>query len=518
MTTLQTDLGEVLRLMELANSFNKHIDHVTWTAIRESMTGQDVQLTPAASRRFLSLLSQPNRLADLLRRLHQLRVLENIIPAMQRARSLLQFNEYHKYTVDEHTFRAVQAATDFLHDPSLVGETYRQITDKRILHLAILLHDLGKGYEADHSDVGLRIASETARDLGLTPGESDDLKFLVHRHLYMAHTAFRHDLFDEDVLLRFTREVGRMDLLRMLFVLTCADLAAVGPGVLNRWKLSLLCQLYIRTAERLGDETDDALQEETTQYATVQAQRPSEIDAAWWNRQLRSLPPSYLFHRQPGEVSELLRRVREMDSRPQAWGGIDEDARAVVYTVLTHQSTDHGAFHRLTGALSSKGHEILKADIHTLQGPLVLRCFHVNDTDHAFPPPEERLEEISKALTQVLKDASDDAPTFRRIWRQAKPSSPAMTPLPTRVRIDTSSSPRFTIITVFAYDRTGLLYDIARTLYELNLPVRFAKIGTYADQVVDVFYVTDAQGQPLRQGQLLPIRDALQRAVLNEES
>ncbi len=501
---LSEDLSEVLRLMEFANFFNKHISHATWTAIRESMTDQDVRLTPGAARRFLSLMSQPFRLADLLRRLHQLHVLEKIIPAMQHARSLLQFNEYHKYTVDEHTFRAVQATTDFLREPSVVGEAYRQIADKRILHLAVLLHDLGKGYDEDHSLIGERIAEETAASLSLTPGETDDLKFLVRRHLYMAHTALRHDLFDEEVVLRFTREVGRIDLLRMLFVLTCADLAAVGPGVLNRWKLSLLNQLYARTRERLGGEAEGGGGQLPDRHEAILSLRPPDFSEELWRQRLRALPASFLYQRQAEEIAALLVRLRGMNNTPLAWGVADAEGRTVEYTIAVPLTADHGAFHRLTGVLSSKGMEILRADIHTLENRIVVRSFHVNDTDHAFPPPPERLEGVSNALIAALAADVQQPPTFRRIWKSSGNDSPAMKPQPTRVRIDTASSAKYTIITVFAYDRTGLLYDIAKTIFDLGLTIHFAKIATYTDQIVDVFYVTDQHGQPL------PINDNLQ--------
>src|SRR5690606_2579259 len=150
---LRGDVAQVLRLMDLANLCDKRIDHGTWEAIRHDMLeGADVVLSNEAIHRFLSLMSQPSRLGDLLRRLHQLRVLEKLVPPLEHARCLVQFNEYHKYTVDEHCIRAVERATEFIQDPGPVGEVYRGIRNKRTLHLALLLHDLGKGYPEDHSE------------------------------------------------------------------------------------------------------------------------------------------------------------------------------------------------------------------------------------------------------------------------------------------------------------------------------------------------------------------------------
>ncbi len=163
---IKNDLAEMLRLMDLANQHNKEIAHHTWKAVREAARQLPTEISPQAAERFLSLLAQPARLGPLLRKLHELGVLEKIIPDFAHARCLLQFNEYHKYTVDEHCIRAVERATEFHSRRDTLGEVYRGIKEKRTLHLALLIHDLGKGYVEDHSEVGARIANETAYACG----------------------------------------------------------------------------------------------------------------------------------------------------------------------------------------------------------------------------------------------------------------------------------------------------------------------------------------------------------------
>ncbi len=294
---VRSDLAEVLRLMDLANMYGKRIDHRTWETIRTAMAQRPVQqISREAVSRFLSLMSQPGRLADLLRRLHQLRVLEQIIPAMQHARYLMQFNDYHKYTVDEHSIRAVEAATAFLHDARPIGDAYRDLRSKRLLHLALLVHDLGKGYDGDHSEVGALIAVETARRLNLPENEAETLRFLVSKHLLMSHMAFREDTHDESVVLRLAREVGTTDVLQMLYILSCADLAAVGPKVLNDWKLELLTELYFRTRRNLTgeDASQNAEQESRQRRASVRQLAGSTEDDAWWDQQIGEMPASYL--------------------------------------------------------------------------------------------------------------------------------------------------------------------------------------------------------------------------------
>ena len=207
---LKTDLSEVLRLCDLANLYNKRIAPATWETVRAAAAQiEGERSTPRPRKQFLSLLSQPGRLGELLRRLHELGVLEKIIPAFAHARCLLQFNEYHKYTVDEHCILAVQRATEFISDPGPLGRVYRGIKQKRTLHLALLIHDLGKGFVEDHSEVGLRIAEETAQRLRLPLRETETLKFLVHKHLVMSHLAFRRDTSDDQLIVRFAVESVR---------------------------------------------------------------------------------------------------------------------------------------------------------------------------------------------------------------------------------------------------------------------------------------------------------------------
>ncbi len=516
---MRSDLAEVLRLMDLANMYRKRIDHRTWETIRTEMARRPVQqISPEVVSRFLSLMSQPGRLGDLLRRLHQLRVLEQIIPAMQHARYLMQFNDYHKYTVDEHSIRAVEAATAFLTDPRPIGDAYRDLRNKRLLHLALLIHDLGKGYDDDHSEVGALIAVETAQRLKLSDSDAEILRFLVSKHLMMSHMAFREDTHDESVVLRLAREVGTTDVLQMLYLLSCADLAAVGPKVLNDWKLELLTELYFRTRRHLTgeDASQSAEQESRQRRAIVRQLAGTTNDDAWWDKQIAELPASYLLSVPPARIHEVLQQLRQAGPHEAvAWFRYSEERKVSIYMLGTHESVTPGIFHKLTGALSGKGLQILSAEIHTLADGLVLDRFYVEDTDYAGEPPAERTNDVCQALVRALTVDADKVPAFRRLWKADKGSAAAhYAEMPTRVRFDDSTADRFTIITIFTYDRRGLLYSITRTLFELGLEVHVAKIGTFLDQVVDAFYVTDARGHKIHSQELRnQIRQRLEDAL-----
>ncbi len=517
---LRRDLVHVLRLMDLANLYDKMIEHRTWEVIREAVKERTaIALTREVADRFLSLLSQPGRLGDLLRRLHQLRVLEQIIPGMSHARCLLQFNEFHKYTVDEHSIRAVEQAERFFDHPGTVGQAYRALRNKRLLHLALLIHDLGKGNPEDHCDVGARLAEETAQRLGLAEREAEILRFLVRRHLVMSELAQFRDVYDPDVVVGLAVEVGSPEVLQMLYVMTCADWAAVGPGVLTDWKLDLLTQLYLNarrhltgdTAAGAPDTAQSARREELRRLA-----REKGVAGAWWSRQLDALPPVYLFAESPRAIVEQLQRLQQLKRQDAvAWARYLPERSAVEYTIGTYEDITPGIFHRLTGVLTSQRLEILSAEIHTLADGLVLDRFYVQDRDFAGEPPDSRRKDVCGKLTDSLRQPTDQPPKFPTLWgassrsRGARPHRP-----PPQVLVDNATSDHFTILDVFALDRLGLLYTITRRLYELGLSVHKAKIGSHLDQVVDVFYVTDNEGNKISDEQrLTEIRDSLLKRI-----
>ena len=501
LSRLPGNLNLVLRLLELSNLSAKRIDHNTWQTIRADMMARDaVDLTPQATERFLSLISRLGPLGDNLRRLHELRVLEKLVPPLSHARNRVQFNDYHKYTVDEHSIRAVECATEFTSDPHALGDAYRGLKEKRTLHLALLLHDLGKGYPDDHSVVGARLAGETAQHLCLPDDEAEALEFLVLAHLRMSHLAQQKDLNDQKVIVDFAVEVESVERLQMLFVLTCADLAAVGPGVLNNWKRDLITELYLRTREHLAGGPD------SPQFAQRLEARREELrglmvkpeEKSWWDSQVEELPAGYLLSSHPAQmVDELVTLHRLSSAEVATWSSYDPQTETVQFTVGAHEGIAPGIFHRLTGVLTSCGVRILRAEIHTFADHLVLDRFDVQEQDYQQEPPAERLREIEEKLQCALTEPTDQPPVFRRVWQDRKSLNSVIAHLPTQVRFDNSTSDEYTLVTVFAYDRLGLLYAISRALHKADLSVSVAKIGTHLDQVVDVFQVTDRAGKKI---------------------
>ena len=509
------NLVESLRLMDLSNKHAKRIDHDLWQVIRDSMLNEAVEpVTPRVAGLFMSLLSETGRLGQLLRRLHELYLLDKLIPGWGHARCLLQFNNYHKYTVDEHSLRAVERATDFLDDDGELGRVYRKLEPRSTLHLALLIHDIGKGFAEDHSEVGRRIAKDVADHLCLSNRESRRLQFLVHRHLMLNHLAFRRDNSDEGILAEAASEIGTTTNLRMLYVLSCADLAAVGPGVLNSWKQEVLTDLYLRLMQRLSSEDDTSNPRLVSQRDRLKKAAARRPDRSWFQRHIDVLPTAYLRGANDEEVLDELERLRTLPKgEAVAWGTYLPAQEVSSYSVGARDDIKSGIFYRLAGALTSQGLEILSAEIHSLADGMFLDRFYVHDPDHGGEPPSSRFEQVSDRLVKALLEDEHQPPSFRTVW-QDRASDTSLSRKPTQIRIDNSISDRHTVLDVFAHDRPGLLYAIARKLHELGLSVQIAKIGTYLDQVVDVFYVVDENNRKVSDELYLDeIRSGLYHAI-----
>jgi [protein-PII] uridylyltransferase len=506
---------EVLKLVDLARREGKRISQDTWHFVYRTAPTYSNEPKPEVVERFLKILENPVRLGELLRRLHEMGVLEKFIPEFHHARSLLQFNQYHKYTVDEHCIRSVEEVTRFAEREDSLRDVYRDLQDKTILHLALLLHDLGKGFEEDHSEVGRRIAQETARRFQLPQDRAETLEFLVHKHLRMSHLALKYDTTQPQLVGRFVDEVGTKERLAMLYLVTCADLAAVGPDVLNSWKIEVLSDLHFRAAEKFAAEGAlEPAERNKRRQAVRQTLNAGEQSDPWFERELVALPEVFLSKRSAESVADMLRRLRNLAPRSGvAWANYLKDTDTVEYLAGIDQGTGRAIFSSMAGALTAKNMQILAAETYTLADDLLLLRYVASEPESPGKPSAERLKTICQALVESID--SDVVPKFPKILgREQKAAGAALSNLPNEVRIDNEMSSECTVVEVFTVDRRGLLYKLARALHDVGMVIHFAKIGTYLDQVVDVFYVAERDGtKPRSEERLAEIRTALVNVI-----
>ncbi|NOS81483.1 MAG: [protein-PII] uridylyltransferase [Nitrospira sp.] len=525
----------LLRLFELARSrrlkiasdlldeIHSHMDRVSSEAFR----------TPEASRVFLKILSGPGAVAATLDAMHRAHLLEKLIPVFAALRGLMQFNQYHKYTVDEHTLLAVGKAEALAMEPGIMGVVYQEIRRKDLLHLAILLHDLGKGRKEDHCEVGKVIAEETAARLGFDQQESRTLMFLVHKHLLMSHTAFRRDPYDEKVLLPFAQEVVTPEVLRMLLILTAADIAAVGPGVLTKWKESLLVELYMRTLRTISGEQDDKMAgPNSLKHLTREVAQEFKTlvigGLGWIESQLDRFPLRYLHGTSPKRIAAHLDAIAKLEAGVVLVERIfNEELGTCEFTVITHDSLTPGIFSKTAGVMAAQGLEIFDAQIVTRNDGIVVNTFQASDPDFTGTPPVERLDDTAETIIGVLKGLESVEQLRNRKIRFSSASQASAERHASEVVIDNKISDRFTVIDVFAADTQGLLYVITHAIFRLGLSVQSARISTRLDddiqqslrtggrhEVVDVFYVTDQHGAKIEdQGRLEEICSTIKQDI-----
>jgi len=496
------DPVNLLRLFAFADEKAVHIHPNALKAATRSLNLIDdaLRANPEANRLFLSVLSSKRDPETVLRWMNECGVFGLFVPAFGRIVALMQFNMYHHFTVDEHLLRAVgnvsRIERGLLKDEHpLAARIFPKIKHREVLYVAMLLHDIAKGTERDHSEEGQEIAQELGPRLGLSDEETEIVAWLVRHHLLMSDVAQKRDLADPKTIDDFVKVVQTPERLRLLLVLTVADIRAVGPGVFNGWKGQLLRDLYAAAEEQmLGGRI------EVSQNARVRAARDelagrlADFTAEEREAALFRHYASYWITL-PADMHE--RHARFMRAADASGEILSLDARADPFravTEITIYTGDHpGLFQRLAGGFAVAGASVVDAKVFTTTDGMALDVFWVQDDEgHAFDLA--RMDRVKAALLRTLKGevlarAQIDA-------RKVKKRDEAFAVTP-QVIFDNDASNVCTVIEVDARDRPGLLHDLTRALYQAQLSIHSAVIATYGEQAVDVFYVKDLFGLKL---------------------
>ncbi len=519
---LADDPANLLRLFEVAQRHRLDIHPATlrWAAQARRLVDRPLRADPEANRLFLALLTSREDPEGALRRMNEARLLGRFIPDFGRVVAQMQYDMYHHYTVDEHTLRAIGILAriekgELTDEAPIASDVVHKILSRRALYLALFLHDIAKGRGGDHSDLGAGIAQGLGPRLGFSAEETETTAWLVRRHLFMSNTAFKRDIDDPGTVEAFAGEVQSLERLRLLLVLTVADIRAVGPKTWNNWKATLLRELYRRTEERLsggliaegrearGRAAADALRLALADFS------PAELDAhmarghaAYW---LGFDTQAHVRH------ARLARRAEEAGEALAFETRIDRARAVTEVTVYTRDRP--GLFARLAGAFAIAGANILDARIFTLNNAMALDTFSVQNDGGAPIEEPDRLARIAVAIKRVI--AEDAMPRVERPrLPPAHASRLALAAVAPRVLIDNAASVGHTVVEVNGRDRKGLLYDLTAALAALNLQISSAKISTFGARAVDVFYVKDRFGLKIdAEVTLKAIRDRLMEAL-----
>ena len=508
------DKLNLLRVFEegLRTGYLLHPNVMRLIAANLNLIDDEMRTDREAVRIFLDLLLKHGNPERALRRMNELGVLAAFIPEFEAIVAMMQFNVYHHYTVDEHIIQCISTLAqiereELVEELPIASRILKEGVNRKVIYVALLLHDIGKGRPEDHSILGAQIARRVAPRLGLSAEECETVEWLVRYHLLMSDTAQKRDIGDPRTLRDFAKAVKSRKRLDLLTVLTVCDIRGVGPGTWNNWKAMLLRRLYRETASALEggletvnrenrlDEARRALRERLGGWpAGEQRTELARHYAPYW--QGLSTDTHLVFARLLKALPDDEIRI---DLRPEP----DRDATRACFALVDHP----GIFSRLAGALALVGANVVDARTYTSKDGFATAVFWVQDADGR-PYEVARLPRLTRMIDQTLRgkvvarEALKDRDKIRKRDSEFR--------FPTHVTFDNDGSEIYTIIEVDTRDRPGLLYDLTRTLASNNIYIASAVIATYGAQVVDTFYVKDMFGLKLH---AKPKQDALERKL-----
>jgi [protein-PII] uridylyltransferase len=468
--------------------------------------------TRAHRQALLGFLRPRHGLYDRLSEMHDCGLLGQMFPEFKAINCRVVRDFYHKYTVDEHTLLTIRNLERLTGgtagDRERFGRLLAELNAPELLVLSLLYHDVGKWSDDDHAAESARMAAQMFDRLDLDPQQRAEVEFLVREHVRMSLVAFRRDTEDPEIVRQFAQFIGTEERLKMLCLITLADVEAVSRETLTPWKEDLLWRLYVDTYNHLtlsyGDEVID--REQTVQSALVD-RRPPDLSAAEIASFLEGLPRRYLRLFSSDAVYRHVRLSRDLGPDTiQAWLARVDSGWEL--TVLTHDRPF--LFSNIAGVLSSYGMDILRGFAFTKPDGLIVDLFHFTDDERFLELNEEGEGELLHTLTEVVLGRADISARLRGREQGAfRRNLPRFAPV---VHCDNESSRKYTIVEIVAEDRLGLLYRVGRVMSESGCHVHLVLIGTEGRRAIDVFHLT-REGAKLTPAQQLDITTNLQRVL-----
>jgi [protein-PII] uridylyltransferase len=531
---LRRDPTNLVTLFRDSQRHGVELTQGTKRLIREhlELIGEAERSDPRFMRPFLDVLRWKHNVYETLRELHSTGVLCALFPEFSRIDCLVQRNLYHIYTVDEHSLVGIRELErlrrgelkDFA---PLLTEVMRDIERHDLLFLAMLFHDIGKGHGGGHAERGADYVRRIAGRLGLNEDDTAQWELLVRHHLLMSHLAQHRDTHDPRLVAEFARTVGSADSLRLLYVLTFADMRAVGPKVWNNWRDTLLGELYMQ-ALALFEQGQLVEVDLAERLARIRARLLGAVDRghrAAFETFLTTMPDGYLTSTPEAQIPqhfELMQRLRnEWGVRP-----VSEHRHLFVTTLRHYPEAEYseltictpdrpGLFAMITGVLTAHGMNIAAARITTSRGGVALDSFrisHIDQREMVLEP--ERWERVEAVLAKVLRGDVDVESLVAASRRPSILERKTGARTPTHVIADNTVAEHFTVLDVVTQDRVGVLFTITHALHRLGIVIHLAKIATQVHQVFDVFYVTDGDGAKLTDtAQLDTVRGEITRQL-----
>ena len=456
--------------------------------------------SPEANRIFLDLLTSRNNPEGTLRRMNEAGVLGRFIPEFGRVVSMMQFNMYHHYTVDEHLLRTVGQLSaiekgQLAKALPLSTEIIRTIQNRRALYVAAFLHDIGKGRYEDHSVLGARLARNLCPRLGLSAAETETVAWLIENHLVMSNIAQSRDLADPKTIRDFAEVVQSPERLKLLLLLTVADIRAVGPGTWNSWKGQLLRELYWETEPLVaGGHTQVSRRERIAQAQALLRSELANWPADEVERFIQRHYDDYWLKTDTRKQVEHARLIRRAEAEGLRLATSYTSSPFTGITELSILAPNHPRLLALfAGACAASGANIIGAHISTTRDGLALDTFLLQREFADEMDEARRMAQIARTIERALGGEV----RIKDLMAKRKPAERRITAFTVEPEaiINNALSDQFSVIEVSGRDRPGLLYDLTSAISDLNLDITSAHITTYGEKAVDVFYVTDLTGK-----------------------
>ena len=496
----ESDPVNLIRLFRIADQhdLDLHPDAFTLVTRALKLITSKVRRDPEACRAFLDVLARGRRTYRTLSLMNESGVLGRFIPEFGRIVAQMQFNMYHSYTVDEHTLRAVGviaeiAAGRLKSEHPLAVQMMPLIADREALFLAMLLHDTGKGGADGQEKAGGRAARKACERLGLERQRIELISWLVEHHLVMSDYAQKRDVSDPRTVQAFARVVENPERLRLLLVLTVADIRAVGPGVWNGWKGQLMRELYTSTEQlfRFGRSGEhDASHEHGFAAAARTALVARDPEAEGFAGRMEDAYFNAFTPDEQATHAKLVRRYAD-EGGAVASARIRPDMNAAEVAVAVGDRV--GLFADLATALSSMGADVVGAKVFTSRAAQALDIFYVQDGTGAAYGEEspDKLERLANGLERAARGG-------QAVETQSRPLDLGRTgafDIAPTVAIDNEASAESTVVEASGRDRPGLLGALATAITRHGLSITSAHIDNYGERAVDAFYVQDRDGK-----------------------
>jgi len=490
------DPSQLMTLFQHCQAYQAKADFRTEEAVMEALPFIDdrFRASQKVNQAFLSILRRGKGADALLMKMHQLGFLSRYIPEFSDVEGKVHYDLYHVHPVDIHSILAVEELGRlrdgyYQKDYPLLTSLIREIEKPDILFLTTLLHDIGKGREGDHALIGAEMTKQVGKRMGLTVEEKELMEFLISRHLFMLETAFRRDLHDEQAILRFANETGNPVRLKMLYLLTFADIKAVGPEAWTSWKNSLLMELFLKTFHffEKGEEPQAFLKRGET-IGQLWQSLPRETLSHY----AEHLPDRYLSTYSSEEISCHIKMAQNLEKEVLLVGWSPEEEVRARVTICTKDR--YGLFSKIAGSMFLNRLNILEAQVHTWGNSVALDTFYVEDPTGEI---ERRLQQFKKDLEEILSGKI----SLKLLLSQREESGwiqkKVIPKVPGEAKVNNQDSDFYTIIEITGEDRLGVLYEITQALTDCGCDIHFARVSTLGNRVVDVFYVQDEWGEKI---------------------